>query len=109
MKSTPTPNLTRYAWLSIAAAILTIALKLGEYDFLKQHTGTMPLLLIDDLFDKLDEHRVQRIIQLVSGEAFGQIFITDTHARHLDQLLQLLGGDYRFFQVTNGMIQNQLP
>jgi DNA replication and repair protein RecF len=86
-----------------------IALKLGEYDFLKQHTGTMPLLLIDDLFDKLDEHRVQRIIQLVSGEAFGQIFITDTHARHLDQLLQHIGGDYRFFQVTNGMIQNQLP
>jgi DNA replication and repair protein RecF len=84
-----------------------IALKLGEFDFLKKHTGMTPLLLIDDLFDKLDDHRVQRIIQLVSGEAFGQIFITDTHAKHLDQLLQHTGGDYRIFYVADGVIQNE--
>ena len=56
----------------------TIALRLAQYDFLRQATGLTPLLLLDDLFDKLDAGRVQRIIDIVSRPTFGQIFISDT-------------------------------
>lgn len=84
-----------------------IAMKLAQYDFLKQHTGVRPLLLLDDLFDKLDSHRVERIIQLVSGNDFGQIFITDTNKDHLTHLLQKTDGTYRFFHVENGSITQE--
>lgn len=56
----------------------TIALRLAQYDFLRQATGVTPLLLLDDLFDKLDAARVSRIVEIVSRNDFGQIFITDT-------------------------------
>lgn len=56
----------------------TVALRLAQYNFLRQATGITPLLLLDDLFDKLDAQRVHRIIELVSRPEFGQIFITDT-------------------------------
>lgn len=56
----------------------TIALRLAQYDFLRQATGVTPLLLLDDLFDKLDAGRVSRIVEVVSRSDFGQIFITDT-------------------------------
>lgn len=56
----------------------TIALRLAQYDFLRRATGLTPLLLLDDLFDKLDADRVQRIVDIVSRPTFGQIFISDT-------------------------------
>ena len=57
-----------------------LALKLAQFDFLKR-TGskTTPLLLLDDIFDKLDAQRVEQIVDIVSSDAFGQIFITDTN------------------------------
>jgi DNA replication and repair protein RecF len=82
-----------------------IALKLAQFSFLKQSgTQTMPLLLLDDIFDKLDASRVEKIVELVSGDGFGQIFITDTNRDHLDQILQQGHFDYRLFHVENGEV-----
>lgn len=83
-----------------------IALKLAQYDFLKHANGqTMPLLLLDDIFDKLDATRVEKIVEIVSGEGFGQIFITDTNRDHLDDILKRGHFDYRLFHVDNGEIK----
>ena len=80
-----------------------IALKLAQFSFLKRTcSNTTPLLLLDDIFDKLDAQRVEAIVQLVSGDSFGQIFITDTNRDHLDQILHRLNGDFRIFAVENG-------
>jgi DNA replication and repair protein RecF len=81
-----------------------IALKLAQFDFLKRAGHTVPLLLLDDIFDKLDASRVEQIIKLVSNDQFGQIFITDTNREHLDKILQKTGGDYRMFEVTDGVV-----
>lgn len=86
-----------------------IALKLAQFEFLKR-TGskTTPLVLLDDIFDKLDAGRVEQIVKLVSGDNFGQIFITDTNRDHLDQILQKIEGDYRLFEVENGAVKCSL-
>ena len=82
-----------------------VALKLAQFDYLSRNgTSTTPLLLLDDIFDKLDASRVEEIISLVSGEQFGQIFITDTNRDHLDQILRHGDFDYRLFHVVNGQI-----
>ena len=82
-----------------------IALKLAQFDFLKRtNGGNTPLLLLDDIFDKLDSSRVEQIVKLVAGEEFGQIFITDTNREHLDQILQATSHDYKIFQVEEGEI-----
>ena len=92
-----------------------IALKLAQYKYLSQYTmlhtpqatGSKPLLLLDDIFDKLDSQRVEKIVALVSGDEFGQIFITDTNRDHLDQILKQSSHDYRIFQVENGEINSK--
>ena len=82
-----------------------IALKLAQFSFLQRTcSNTTPLLLLDDTFDKLDAQRVEAIVQLVSSDSFGQIFITDTNRDHLDQILHRLNGDFRIFEVNNGEI-----
>jgi len=84
-----------------------IALKLAQFEFLKQSgTKTTPLLLLDDIFDKLDTSRVEKIIQLVAGDQFGQIFITDTNRDHLDLILSKGPFDYRLFHVDNGNVES---
>ena len=85
-----------------------LALKLAQFDFLRRTvTETVPLLLLDDIFDKLDAGRVEKIVDLVSGNRFGQIFITDTNRDHLDKLLSRSHHDYRLFHVENGVIDCQ--
>jgi len=81
-----------------------ISLKLAQFDFLKRTHNLSPLLLLDDIFDKLDSIRVKKIIELVSSETFGQIFITDTNREHLDTLLLQLEQDSTIFTVQNGEI-----
>ena len=82
-----------------------IALKLAQFDFLKRTASqTTPLLLLDDIFDKLDAERVEQIVRLVSSDSFGQIFITDTNRDHLDQILRSSALDYRIFHVENGEV-----
>ena len=80
-----------------------IALKLAQFDFLKRTASqTTPLLLLDDIFDKLDAQRVEQIVRLVAGESFGQIFITDTNRDHLDKILRNAALDYKIFHVEAG-------
>ena len=82
-----------------------IALKLAQFEFLKRTASqTTPLLLLDDIFDKLDAQRVEQIVRLVSGDSFGQIFITDTNRDHLDQILSTTALDYKIFHVEDGEI-----
>ena len=82
-----------------------IALKLAQFEFLKRTASrTTPLLLLDDIFDKLDADRVEQIVKLVSSNDFGQIFITDTNREHLDQILQNGSFDYRLFHVEGGEV-----
>lgn len=82
-----------------------IALKLAQFDFLRR-TGskTTPLLLLDDIFDKLDAQRVEQIVKLVGSPSFGQIFITDTNRDHLDSILRHASADYKLFRVQQGTI-----
>ena len=85
-----------------------IALKLAQFDFLKRtNTKTTPLLLLDDIFDKLDAKRVEQIVSLVAGNEFGQIFITDTNRDHLDQILSASSHDYKIFFVEDGNVQER--
>ena len=80
-----------------------IALKLAQYKYLSQG-DSLPLLLLDDIFDKLDATRVEQIIRLVASQQFGQIFITDTNRDHLDQILSHGEFDYKVFHVEEGRI-----
>lgn len=83
-----------------------LALKLAQFDFLRRTSSTTtPLLLLDDIFDKLDAQRVESIVQLVSGDNFGQIFITDTNRDHLDKILSKSDGEYKRFTVEGGDIE----
>ena len=82
-----------------------VALKLAQFDFLKRTgSGTCPILLLDDIFDKLDASRVEQIVKLVAGDNFGQIFITDTNRDHLDKILRKTEGAYRLFAVDCGTV-----
>jgi len=81
-----------------------IALKFAQYALLSATNPERPLLLLDDIFDKLDAERVERIIRLVGGSDFGQIFITDTNRKHLDEIVTSWGEDYRLFEVSSGEV-----
>ena len=80
----------------------TIALRLAQYELLSEATSLKPLLLLDDIFDKLDASRVERIMEIVMNDTFGQIFITDTNRTHLDSIIGRTSGDYRIWEVVNG-------
>ena len=85
-----------------------LALKLAQFDFLRRTSGNnTPLLLLDDIFDKLDSSRVEQIVRLVSGDDFGQIFITDTNRDHLDKILQGSSFSYKIFSVEGGEIKEK--
>ena len=76
-----------------------IALKLAQFDCLKSQSGTNPILLLDDIFDKLDENRVAQIIKLVNDENFGQIFISDTHADRTEAAVKQVHQSYKIFKL----------
>lgn len=79
-----------------------IALRLAIYEHLCDVTGVKPILLLDDIFDKLDSERVGRIMRTVSSGNFGQIFITDTNREHLDETVSTLVGPSRMYEVEEG-------
>ncbi len=83
-----------------------VALKLAQYELLASQRGSevLPLLLLDDIFDKLDATRVEQIVRLVARQQFGQIFITDTNRDHLDKILSHTDFDYRLFHVADGVV-----
>lgn len=76
-----------------------IALKLAQFEFMKQITGKKPILLFDDIFDKLDENRVTQVINLVNKDQFGQIFITDTHGNRTESVVKRTEQPYKIFNL----------
>jgi DNA replication and repair protein RecF len=81
-----------------------IALKLAQYSFLYQKNGFKPILLLDDIFDKLDNKRVTKLMKMISDHHFGQVFITDTHEERVKEVFKNLGVEIQLFKVKGGEI-----
>lgn len=79
-----------------------LALRLAQYDYISDLKGYKPIILLDDIFDKLDEKRVQQIIQLVGNNNFGQVFITDTQNERIESIFRSTDIEYRIFEIENG-------
>lgn len=82
-----------------------VALKLAQFSFVQKLSGLKPILLLDDIFDKLDMNRVEQFIRLVANDEFGQIFITDTNKARLDVILEKINTDYKLFTIKQGQIE----
>jgi DNA replication and repair protein RecF len=76
-----------------------IALKLAQFDFIKEQSNVKPILLLDDIFDKLDDIRVAQIISLVNNDEFGQLFLSDTHKERTEEIVKLAKQPYKIFQL----------
>lgn len=76
-----------------------IALKLAQFDFIKQISKVNPILLLDDIFDKLDEDRVAHIVALVATNQLGQIFLSDTHADRTEKVVKSSNQSYKIFKL----------
>lgn len=76
-----------------------IALKLAQFDYLKNETGNSPILLMDDIFDKLDLMRVKRIVEIVNSTNFGQLFLSDTDKERIEKVLSSLNLSSKIFEV----------
>ena len=76
-----------------------IALKLAQFEFLKQKSGSAPILLFDDIFDKLDASRVEKIVTMVNNDVFGQIFISDTHEELTEAIVKQTHQSYKIFRL----------
>ncbi|MBO5661470.1 MAG: DNA replication/repair protein RecF [Tidjanibacter sp.] len=84
-----------------------LALKLAQYNLLHERLGERPLLLLDDLFDKLDEERLSRLVELTSGEEYGQVFITDCNRERLISVLKGCNLEFRLFSVEGGEVKTE--
>lgn len=83
------------------------ALKLAQFDFLCKVGGSTPILILDDIFDKLDSQRVEQIISLMRDNRFGQVFISDTDRQHISNILQDSGCQYNLYTMVNGSIAKE--
>ncbi|MCD8073049.1 MAG: hypothetical protein LUE10_07775 [Alistipes sp.] len=83
-----------------------VALKLAQYMLVFEEKGQKPILLLDDVFDKLDPGRVANLLSLVAGGRFGQIFISECSRSRLEKILTGLGEDYSLFAVEDGHVTN---
>ena len=79
-----------------------LALKLSEYQILKQEKQILPILILDDVFDKLDQKRIKHLIQIIGKEDFGQIFISDTHESRLQSIVSKIGLTVKNFKIVDG-------
>lgn len=86
---------------------MLLALKLAQYRYLENQKGVQPVLLLDDLFDKLDAHRVAHLFQYLQSGSFGQVCITDTDAARVEKIVQNLAVPICRYQVENGSAQLQ--
>ncbi len=84
-----------------------VSLKLAQFDFLKQVNKVLPILLLDDVFDKFDSHRVKQIIKLVADDSFGQIMITHTNMDRMQILLKELDVEHKLFLVSKGVVEEK--
>ncbi|RZJ67072.1 MAG: DNA replication and repair protein RecF [Flavobacterium sp.] len=76
-----------------------IALKLAQFEFVRKQSGEKPILLFDDIFDKLDETRVAKIVEMVNNDAFGQLFISDTHPQRTEEIVKQTHQSYKMFTL----------
>ncbi|WP_310554459.1 DNA replication/repair protein RecF [Flavobacterium sp.] len=76
-----------------------IALKLAQFEFVKKQSGEKPILLFDDIFDKLDETRVEKIVAMVNNDDFGQLFISDTHTERTENIVKSTHQSYKIFNL----------
>jgi DNA replication and repair protein RecF len=76
-----------------------IALKLAQFEFIKKQSGLKPILLFDDIFDKLDESRVAKIVEMVNSDTFGQLFISDTHPERTESIVKSTHQTYKIFNL----------
>jgi DNA replication and repair protein RecF len=84
-----------------------MALKLAQFDFMKEALGYKPMLLLDDVFDKLDDSRVEQLMILVDKHHFGQIFITDTHPERSAHIFNKIEADFKVFHINQGKIEKK--
>ncbi|PSR55598.1 DNA replication and repair protein RecF [Adhaeribacter arboris] len=82
-----------------------IALKLSQFEIVAQRKNQKPLLLLDDIFDRLDEKRITKLLELVANNTFGQLFITDSHLERTQKLVGLISAHIQNFQVISGNVQ----
>jgi len=83
-----------------------VAMKLAQFDYINEKTGIKPILLLDDVFDKLDDDRVKQLVQLTGSDYFGQVFITDTQQARIKQIFKGHNIDRRIFNIEDGKIKN---
>lgn len=81
-----------------------IALKLAQYTFLQEQNKFKPLLLLDDIFDKLDDKRTKKLMEMVSNDEFGQIFITDTDSHRIRKIFDEIAQPIRIFDIVGGQV-----
>ncbi len=84
-----------------------VALKLGQFDFTRNKKGFKPLLLLDDIFDKLDDKRVENLIQLTDNGNFGQVFITDTQRQRIEKIFLKIRIEHKIFEVNQGVVKER--
>jgi DNA replication and repair protein RecF len=84
-----------------------IALKLAHFDSIKNQKNLKPILLLDDIFDKLDEKRISKLMEMVAQETFGQLFITDARPERTKKIFEHIAGDIRIFHVNDGVITGE--
>ena len=84
-----------------------IALKLAQFDFIKNEIGFNPILLLDDIFDKLDNNRVKMLISFVNNNIFGQVFITDTNKKRVEKILNNSNIEHTIFEIKEGKVANE--
>jgi len=82
-----------------------IALKLANFDYLYQEKGIKPLLLLDDIFDKLDDFRITKLVEMVASETFGQIFVTDARPERTMSIFEELNQEVKMFSIESGEIE----
>jgi DNA replication and repair protein RecF len=82
-----------------------IALRLSQLAYIEKATGVKPILLLDDIFDKIDDKRVQALMQWVTAGEFGQVFITDTHLGRIPALFRKTGADVCVYEVSGGTVK----
>ena len=78
---------------------------MAQFEFNYQKIGYKPILLLDDIFDKLDDQRVMKLVRLVGDDHFGQVFITDTQRQRIEKLFEDTQINHKIFEVVKGQIK----
>lgn len=82
-----------------------VSIRLAQFEYCYQKVGYKPLLLLDDVFDKLDDQRVMKLVRLVGDNHFGQVFITDTQRQRVERLFEDTDINHKIFEVNQGIVK----